>query len=120
MALAATKEETAAAVFTRVKLYMARPPLMPIGRTGGCLGSKCWPKINLTAWLPAAAEPVSSLISLGFLRCRSAASVAARPHPQRGEKRLDDVMIPVPGPPDYGRAACQPTTASASASVEAK
>jgi hypothetical protein len=32
-------------------------------------------EINLTAWLPAAAESVSQLISLGFLRL-----------PQRGER----------------------------------
>src|SRR5262249_7390526 len=38
------------------KIVHGTSPSMPIGRTGRCPGSKCWPKFNLTAWLPVAAE----------------------------------------------------------------
>src|SRR5262249_27701000 len=75
---------------------------------------------NLTAWLPAAAESVSQLISLGFLRLPQRGERGSAATPATGRKRRNGVMIPAPGPPDYGRAACQPTTASVTASVEAK
>src|SRR5262249_56620893 len=52
VALATRRAATAATVFRRVKLYMTRPPLTSVGRSGGWRGSKSLRRINPANWLP--------------------------------------------------------------------
>src|SRR5215831_6702595 len=116
MAVAATRVATAMTVFKRVILYMARPPSMPIGRMGECPGSKCRPElISQLGYRLANYLTDTARLSLFFAVQKVWQFGHAGRRRKRSRRRHD-----TGAEPGYSRAACQPTTASATASVEAK
>src|SRR5262249_16279168 len=102
------------------KIVHGTSPIDAHWSNGGAPGFKMLAEINLTAWLPAAPESVSQLISLGFLRLTQCGEHGSAATPATGRKTPQRRHDTSAGPARYGRAACQPTTASATASVEAK
>src|SRR5262249_11158901 len=102
------------------KIVHGTSPIDAHWSNGGAPGFKMLAEINLTAWLPAAPESVSQLISLGFLRLPQCGERGSAATPATGRKTPQRRHDTSAGPARYGRAACQPTTASATPSVEAK
>src|SRR5262249_60378804 len=75
---------------------------------GGVPGFKMLAEINLTAWLPVAAECISSLISLGFLRCRRRRMWQRGHTGNAAEKARNGGLRPAGGPPSPGAGRAAP------------
>src|SRR5215510_9178312 len=97
---------------------MTRPPLTFIGRSGGWRGSKSLRRINPADWLPRP-DQFGIFDSFELTACGNnpvLTPVQRGRHP--AQRRHDTVAHSGLG--SHCLAACQPTTASATASVDAK
>src|SRR5262249_44166671 len=68
------------------KIVHGTSPIDAHWSNGGAPGFKMLAEINLTAWLPAAPESVSQLISLGFLRLPQCGERGSAATPATGRK----------------------------------